>query len=178
MNLTYTEFLPSTEQDKLADFLASEIWPFHVNEQLTVLRAHELINDGLFSGESNMTFWIHLDDEDVGIIRLTDMDDLDDGHPLFDLRLKKEFRGRGIGAHAIQWMCDFLFNGWPSLDRIEGTTRADNMPMQKLFMKCLFAKEGHHREAWPAADGRVYDSVRFSLLKKDWVAGTITPVKF
>jgi hypothetical protein len=46
------------------------------------------------------SFWIRDRDQVVGLIRLFDLDDVDNGSALFDLRIATEHRGRGIGRLA------------------------------------------------------------------------------
>lgn len=58
-----------------------------------------------------------------------------------------------------------------------GTTRADNHAMRRVFTKSGYVKECHYRDAWPAGD-RVYDSVGYAILRRDWETGTTTPVNW
>ena len=106
------------------------------------------------------------------------MDDLDEGSPLFDIRILKDFQGKGIGQAAVKWLTSYLFEGWPSLNRIEGTTRVDNTSMRKVFHNCGYVKEGHYRKSWPAENGLLQDTVRYSILRADWKSGKPTPVNW
>ena len=108
----------------------------------------------------------------VGLIRLLD---LGDDTPLFDLRIRAASRGKGLGTSALRWLTGYLFNEFPSIRRIEGTTRQDNLAMRRTFRKCGYVKEAHYRQAWPSRDGTVYDAVGYAILRSDWQAGTVTP---
>jgi hypothetical protein len=41
-----------------------------------------------------------------------------------------------------------------------------------------FAKEAHYREAWPAADGTLHDSIGYAILRRDWQSRSVTPVNW
>jgi RimJ/RimL family protein N-acetyltransferase len=163
------------DADALAGFLAGEEWPYHVRTHLdrdTVLRQ---VADGYYDNEGTRTFWIRVDGSAVGVVRLFD---LDDGTPLFDLRLRAAERGRGIGVRAVRWLTGYVFTEFPAVDRIEGTTRQDNHAMRAVFRRCGYAKEAHYRKAWPAKDRAPYDSVGYAVLREDWATGTVTPPDF
>jgi hypothetical protein len=52
------------------------------------------MRSGIFTGPNHQTFWIRADASDpIGLIRLYDLDDVDDGYPLFDLRIRLAYRG-------------------------------------------------------------------------------------
>ena len=55
------------------------------------------------------SYWIRDDGTAVGLVRLLDLDHVDDGSPLFDLRISGEHRGRGLGTAAVKWLSDHLF---------------------------------------------------------------------
>ena len=94
-----------------------------------------------------------------GFIRLFDLDDVDDDYPLFDLRIRAAYRGRGLGKCAVQWLMKYLFERYPQLDRIVGTTRVDNSSMRKTFRFCGYVKEGHFRKDWSTSNGDCFDTV-------------------
>lgn len=169
--LTFEPFDLPAENEILTDFLVSETWPFHSGSTLSREEVARRIADGAFGGDDKRCFWIMADGERVGTIKLFDLDDIPDGYPLFDLRLRAACRGKGIGLRALQWLTRYLFETWPELTRIEGTTRADNIAMRKTFMRGGYAKEGYYRKAW---DG--HGSVHYGILREDWESGTVTPV--
>jgi len=177
MSLRFVALELPRETATLLQFLTSEEWPFHGNTRLLPEKAAKMIQDGLFEGSNNRTFWIHDNaGEKIGLIRLFDLDDIEDGVPLFDLRLKARARGKGHGKVALQWLTDYFFETWPELDRVEGNTRSDNSAMKKLFRSCHYAKEGHFRRAWRNANGTALDSIHFAILRDDWKNKKVTPV--
>lgn len=177
MKLSYIKFDPLSEKEILSKWLSSQEWDFHVNSQTTPEKVLTLIEEGNFTGEENQTFWIRNEQNlPVGLIRLFEMDDLEDGSPLFDLRILKEYQGQKIGESAVNWLTDYLFKNWSTLNRIEGTTRVDNFPMRKVFIKCGYVKEGHYRQSWPSTNGELKDTVRYAVLRTDWITKTNTPV--
>jgi len=177
MKVSYSPVLLPDEQDRLATFLESEEWPFHVNTRLTREKALDLIAEGIFSGSNYRSFWI-LDDSgsEIGLIRLTDLEHVDHGWLLFDLRIRESYRGRGIGNAAVKWLTAYLFETYPQLDRIMGSTRADNVPMRKTFLSCGYVKEGHSRRDWSDSQGNKLDSTKYGIIRDDWKSGTVTPV--
>ncbi len=91
MQLAYSLF-DRGEANALAEFLASEEWPFHAGRRLTPASAHARIANGEFDGNHDRTYWIVVDDERAGIVHV---EDIGDGDPLFDLRLEQATEGRG-----------------------------------------------------------------------------------
>lgn len=179
MKLSYTMFDPLSEKELLSTWLSSQEWDFHVNSKITPEKVLALIEDGSFTGEENQTFWIRNEENlAVGLIRLFEMDDLEDGSPLFDLRILKLYQGQKIGELAVNWLTHYLFQNWSSLNRIEGTTRVDNFPMRKVFKKCGYVKEGHYRQSWPDAFGELKDTVRYAILRNDWITKKPTSVNW
>jgi len=165
------------DKDRLVEFLTSEEWPFHVNNRLSKDKVYEMIGEGVFSGTNHECFWILNEEKsEIGFIRLFDLDDIEDGYPLFDLRIRAGCRGLGLGKFAVQWLTKYLFEKHPQLERIVGTTRVDNSAMRKTFKSCGYVKEGHYRKDWPASNGDRFDTVKYGVLREDWTSGSMTPV--
>ncbi|MEU0386198.1 GNAT family N-acetyltransferase [Streptomyces chartreusis] len=174
MDITFRR-LRVADDESLIGFLTGEIWPFHSISHVDHETARQWIAERRFDSEENRSFWIVADEEITGLLRLTD---LEDDTPMFDLRIRAEHRGHGIGAHAVTWLTRYLFEEFPEARRIEGTTRYDNQPMQRVFLQCGFAKEAHYRDAWPTQDGAYLDAVGYAILRRDWQAGSVTPVRW
>jgi RimJ/RimL family protein N-acetyltransferase len=168
-----TDFPPFArhEVELLADLLTEEQWPYHSGAAVDRDTVRRRVADGYYDGSSVRTFWIMEDGERVGLIRL---EDIDDDTPMFDLRIRAGCRGRGNGKRAVDWLTDYLFTTLPDVSRVEGTTRADNRAMRRVFRHCGYAKEAHYRDGWPTAGGAVRDAVGYAILRRDWVAGTVT----
>ncbi len=175
-----TDFVPlelPAEREVLAAWLSSERWEFHSNPVLKNEQVLKLVDDGnFFDGPNNATFWIMLEVERAGLIRLFDLEDIGDGEPMFDLRIRSIFRGHGFGTMAANWLTDHLFSNHESLERIAGTTRSDNLAMRGAFRRCVYAKEAHYRQSWPSVNGQRFDTVGYGILRKDWAQKKITPV--
>ena len=148
----------------VVQFLTANRWPFHGTPCLSPTEAALVA----VTGDDVATFWIRDSGEIVGMIRLLDLDDLDVGSPLFDLRLAETHRGRGLGRQAVRWLTDHLFTNYPVLHRIEATTRHDNLAMQAVFAHCGYRLEGRMLEAWKHADGTRSDTLVFAILRRDW----------
>lgn len=172
VQLTYSQFERS-QADDLARFLASEEWPFHAGPRQTPATAHARISSGEFDGDHDRTYWIVGDGKRIGMLHV---EDLGDGNPLFDLRLRSRHRGMGIGTAAVTWLTTTLFSEFPELNRIEATTRQDNVAMRRVLLKCGFVKEAHYRQEWPSEDGTLHDCIGYGILRGDWANGVTTPV--
>jgi RimJ/RimL family protein N-acetyltransferase len=46
--------------------------------------------------------------------------------------------------------------------------------MRRVLRRCGYAKESHYRNAWPAPDGTIHDSVGYAIIRKDWETGEVT----
>lgn len=174
MSLSFPTFTREQVED-LADFLTSEDWPFHAGGTPARSDVIERVRDGEFDARSRRTYWVVEDDTTIGVIRL---DDLGDGTPLFDLRLKASYRGRGIGTECVNWLNSTVFQEFTDLNRIEATTRQDNVAMRRVLARCGYVKEAHYRQDWPSPGGRVFDTVGYAVLRSDWAAGTTTPLEW
>lgn len=179
MNLTFEPLKLPADHETLVAFLQNNPWPFHVNSAVTAEKAATMINDSLFTGTNHESFWIRGDSGNpLGLIRLIDLDDIDDGYPLFDLRISANARSKGVGKAAVHWLTKYLFEKHPHLERIAGTTRADNKAMRKTFRACGYVKEGHYRKDWGTASGELYDTVKYTILREDWLSGETSPVNW
>lgn len=169
----------SKERSEILGWLCSETWPHHSNEHLSPQQAGELIDRHFSPASDAIEFWIVEDGVDhVGMVRIFDLDDVDDGTPLIDLRVRASKRNIGIGTWAVRWLTNYAFTNWPNLNRLGGTTRSDNIAMRKVFRHCLYLKEGRFRQGWPGSDGHIHDTLFYSILRRDWATGTITPVQW
>lgn len=164
------------DHDDLVGFLTRNTFPFHVQERRTPSAARELIALGSFRDSENDTFWLLADGTiRVGIVRL---EDLKDPTPLFDLRLDEAHRGRGLGVEALNATTEHVFRTMTHVARFEGQTRADNIAMRKVFLRCGWVKEAHYRDAWPVDGGQPVASVAYAMLRRDWETGESTPVEW
>ena len=96
----------------------------------------------------------------------------------WDYCIRNANRGQGLGKQSIDWLTKYLFEKWPQLERIAGTTRVDNSSMRKLFRAAGYVKEGHYRKDWATSNGELYDTVKYSILREDWETGTKTAVNW
>ncbi|MEU3224275.1 GNAT family protein [Streptomyces sp. NPDC006976] len=170
MEITYERFEPA-DAEELVGFLSGDTWPFHGSDVVDPADARKSVTEGHYDDQDNRTFWITAGGERVGFVRLMD---LSDRTPMFDLRIRSERRGQGLGEKALTWLTQYVFAEFPLVQRIEGNTRQDNAVMRRTFQKCGYVKEAHYRDAWPASDGTLHDAVGFAMLRRDWVSGTTT----
>ena len=174
MKINFEEFID--EIDTLVGFLTSDTWKFHGIPNPKPERIRESYENQYYNGEDSKTFWVVLDQETkVGMIRIYD---LQDGSPLFDIRILSKYKGMGIGTIAVTWLVGYICNNFPDKERIEANTRQDNYAMRCVFHKCGFAKEAHYRKAWAGQDGKSYDAIGYGITKEDWENGKVTPVNW
>lgn len=173
MTITLTRLDPTgADREALADFLEGNEWPFHVLVRRRRAQIEEGIDAGAWRDEDNDTYWV--DDGARGRIGLIRFEDLSDDAPLFDLRLADEHRGDGLGVAVLRAAADHVFTTMPRVDRFEGQTREDNIPMRRTFERAGWVKEAHYRRGWPVVGGEPMASVAYGLLRQDWASGTIT----
>jgi RimJ/RimL family protein N-acetyltransferase len=167
---SYERFV-SDEGGELAAFLCGEVWPFHSGgpEEREAVLAR--VAAGYYDDESTQTYWVVVDGTRVGLLVL---EDLGDDTPMFDLRFRAAHRGQGHGTGAVRWLTERLFTTLPDIGRIEAVTRQDNLAMRRVLARCGYAKESHYRNAWPAPDGKIHDSVGYAIIRKDWQTGEVT----
>jgi RimJ/RimL family protein N-acetyltransferase len=170
MEVEYRPFTPG-DAELLAAFLTGEEWPYHGSGGADRDAIMRQVADGHYGSSSARTFWIMAGNEHAGLIRLFD---LDDGTPMFDLRIRAARRGRGLGGAAVGWLTRYLFSELPGICRIEATTRQDNEAMRRALRRHGYAKEAHYRDAWPGPGDQIHDAVGYAILRRDWAAGTVT----
>lgn len=165
---------PLTETDAawLTLFLTNNEWPFHAGELDDGKTVAQRLESGYFHGSGVETLVVECNSVPVGIVRIFD---LDDDTPLFDLRISEEHRGRGLGGAALRALVDRVFTEH-RVNRLEGTTRQDNVAMRRAFVSAGFVKEAHYRRAWRDRDDTMHDSVGYAILRVDWESGSQTPV--
>lgn len=174
MKICFEEF--KDEIDTLVEFLTSDTWEFHgtPNQNPETIRAS--YENNYYTGDGCKTFWVILDEDiKVGVIRIYD---LQDGSPLFDIKILSKYKGMGIGTITVKWLTDYIFNNYSDKERIEGYTRQDNYAMRGVFHKCGFVKEAHHRKAWGSKSGKLYDAIGYCITREDWQSGETTPVNW
>lgn len=174
MKICFEEF--KDEIDDLIEFLTSDTWEFYGTPNLKPERIRASYENQYYTGDDCKTFWVILDnDTKVGMIRIYD---LQDGDPLFYIRILSKYKGMGIGTVTVKWLVDYVFNNFSDKERIEANTRQDNYVMRCVFHKCGFLKEAHHRKAWVGQDGIPYDAIGYGITKEDWQSGKTTPVNW
>ena len=104
-----------------------------------------------YRSDDSRAFWITVDAR-TGLIRLMD---LRDSTPVFDLRLRAQWRGKGLGGQALRWLTAYLFTELPAIQRVQGTTRQDNRAMRRTFQRAGSVKDAHYRNTWPVDGGEV-----------------------
>ena len=161
------ERVTTEDAGAIVALLLGSDWPFHGAARLSVSEAEAIT----ISNTETRSFWIRDAGTDVGLVRLLDLDDVDDGSPLFDLRIASGHRGHGYGTAAVTWLSEYLFVEYPALHRIEAATRSDNTAMIAVLNRCGYRHEGSLREAWKSRDGSRHDTMLFGLLRSDWSDG-------
>lgn len=81
----------------------------------------------------------------------------------------EHLKAKGIMSEALKAIIHYGFTTM-GLNRIEACIGPDNVPSLKLIAKFKFTKEGQLREHYHK-NGRIEDSIMFSLLKREYIAG-------
>jgi RimJ/RimL family protein N-acetyltransferase len=149
----------------IARFLAASDWPFHYESSVDDNWVRGRVESGHFIGRDARSFWIRDGSEEpVAFGRVFDLDDLT---PLVDLRVAAAARGRGVGTLALRGLTSWVFAEHPETERLGGYTRYDNLAMRRVFDKCGFTQEAHHRRAWRVQGGEPVDCVGYAILRHE-----------
>ncbi|MCA9783663.1 MAG: GNAT family N-acetyltransferase [Candidatus Delongbacteria bacterium] len=152
--------------DTLASWLSRKRWPFHRRVALARDDVLAQAAAGHFHNEETRSFWLAEEDaRPFGFLRLFD---LADPTPLFDLRIRADARGRGLGSASLRWATQHVFDHWPTASRFGGYTRHDNTAMCRVFERCGFTLEARHREAWRTEQGELLDTLGWFVLRREW----------
>src|SRR5688572_13836617 len=105
---TQLTVIPITEErvPDLAEVLTSCRWEFFVDPVHTPESARKMWDDGDLSGSDSAGYLIEVQGRIAGVIRLHD---LEDDTPLFDVRLREDARGHGLGTAAVEWVIHHFF---------------------------------------------------------------------
>ncbi|MBB5493629.1 GNAT family N-acetyltransferase [Nocardiopsis metallicus] len=160
------------DREQLVAFLTGNSFPFHLDSSPTELSVRRRMERGDFSAPDNEGYWVLEGGERVGLVVLSDVED---PCALLDLRLRESSRGLGLGLHTLLAIGDRAFSTHSHLRRLEGSTRDDNVAMQRTFLKAGWVKESHYREAGPEIDGVHHDILGYSLTRGDWKTGESHP---
>lgn len=161
------------DDDAFIEFLSAHEFPFHMQPRPSAEEARKRLTSGIVDGPGAFGCWVLADGEVVGIVTL---EDLEDDTALIDLRLAEDARGRGIGTAILPVLVAEVFGRFPSVRKLEGQTREDNVAMRRAFRRAGWVKEAHYREGWPVAGGQPLASVAYAILRSDVQSGTTTPV--
>jgi RimJ/RimL family protein N-acetyltransferase len=154
------------EVGALSQFLAASDWPFHHQTSVDASWVRGRIESGHFFGSSARSFWVRGEAEQpLAFGRIFDLEDVT---PLIDLRVDAAHRGRGIGTLALRGLTAWLFSERPEAPRLGGYTRVDNLAMRRVFEKCGYLKEAHHRRAWRVEGGELLDCVGYAILRDEF----------
>lgn len=175
MAVTFTPIDPTgSDRDELVAFMTSNTFPFHVRCAPTKEQVSQTIDEGGYLDDDNASFWIdHCAHGRIGFFRF---EDLSDGAPLFDLRLAEQWRGRGLAGEILAAATEHVFTTMPDVNRFEGQTREDNIAMRRVFARAGWVQEAYYREGWPVEGSHPVASVAYSVLRRDWESGTVTPL--
>ncbi|MBS4219809.1 GNAT family N-acetyltransferase [Bacillus sp. FJAT-49711] len=161
------------EINDLVSFMTNNTWEYHADPKPSTESIVKAFHNGWYQ-EGRETYWVENCNEKIGLIIIHDIDDT---IPLFDIRLARNARGKGIGTKAVRWMTDYIFSLPDKKIRIEAYTRRDNFAMRKTLTNCGFVKEGYLRNAWENKDGSVSDSICYAIIRTDWENKEQTPIK-
>jgi RimJ/RimL family protein N-acetyltransferase len=166
MKLDFIKVNNEADNEVMIQFLCTHEWPFHSFPHISLDQAKKMVEH---TPESSAIYWILSDSVKIGLLRVLDLDDIEDGSPVFDLRIAPQWRNRGFGKETVSWMSRSLFEEYPELHRIEATTRIDNIAMRRVLEYCDFELEGLLRETWPSQGGVRFDTAIYGLLRSDWL---------
>jgi|GEM_PF-198175 len=175
--VSFKQFLLE-ESEEIAQLLSSDNWPYYIYSNPTTEQVIEWVKNGKFVSEERQTFWVILNGkEKMGMIRISGLRDPLPYAPQMDVRIKSQYRGKGVGKMMLSWLTDHIFTTMPEKIRIEGYTRQGNVAMRKVFRKCGYVKEGYYRRRKNQVQKDLcYDIIGYGITRDDWEQKKITPV--
>jgi len=156
------------DADAVADFLTSSDWPFHAGGRPTWSQVMDRVRSGYYDADGTETFLVSDAHRTVALIRI---DDLHDDTAMFDVRVAEGERSRGVGTRVVTWATSHVFSTYPSVIRVEATTRHGNAAMRQVLHRCGYAQESQYRACWPDAHGNLVDAVGYAVLRREWETG-------
>ncbi|MGE3164533.1 MAG: GNAT family N-acetyltransferase [Planctomycetota bacterium] len=167
MDMEFQE-IRGTDTERLATWFPAQTWPYHAQPKTDPTWVRERAAAGYFESPETRAF---LSCDAAGSIQaVVRVFDLADVTPLIDLRVADAARGTGVGTAVLRWVTGFVFSSIPNRHRLAGYTRADNVGMRRVFERCGYLREAHHRQAWRTSDGVLMDTFGYAVLRSEWLA--------
>lgn len=105
-------------------------------------------------------------DEILGLVSLTEIDQLQQSAQLHIMIGAEHERGKGMGTFAVQMMLEHAF--WNmNLHRVEISVLKSNLAAQRFYRKCGFVYEGCRRGA-RYKNGQFEDLLLYSVLREEY----------
>jgi RimJ/RimL family protein N-acetyltransferase len=145
--------------NNINEFVVNNDWHFHnfkITEPKTLEYFLKDVKTLIATNETGL----------LGYVRIEEF--IDGDSPLFDIRIKPDERGKGLGEALMKYAETTVFTELPHTVRFEGTTRVDNAPMISLFEKLNWTKESHYRMGWRLGDYEFCDALGYSILREEW----------
>ena len=160
---------PFQPEDILAlhKLLTSNRWEYFIDPVIDE-QGLKVRDEKYFSGEKNETLVsVDSDGNLQGYIRFFDIENSDSDAPDFIVSVDDNARGKGIGTELVKEGVKYIFSKHDKIRRIEAATRADNIPMQKVFVSAGFTHEATYRKEWRVKDGEYMDSLGYGILREE-----------
>lgn len=127
----------------------------------TSLAFHKKWFEKYLKDKKKKIFMILCDNERIGQVGLVDINKLDKNAHLYIVIGEKNFRGKGVGREAMDFIINYGFNKL-KLHKILLEVHADNIPAVKLYESSGFQQEGRLIEN-VFSDGKYKDEIIMSL---------------
>lgn len=158
----------TTHIEDLKKFLSSQVWKFYEEENISITSINNKLEKNHFLNTKTKTYLCYENNELLGMIRYFDLEDIDDEIPMFDIKVNEKSRGKGIGTYLLLNSLKIIFEKYSKIQKIEATTREDNIAMQKLFEKCNFKLWGKSSKSWKTLTGDFMQTYHYELLKENF----------
>ena len=134
--------------------------------QKTTLKKQEEWFSNYLKDRNKKFFTIYYNKNPIGFMGLSNISKVNKNADLFIAIGNDEYRGRGIGKEAINWLLDYGFNKL-KLHKINLGVIEDNIPAVKLYKKVGFVVEGKNIEE-VFYEGKFYNFLSMALFKKNY----------
>ncbi|MDA3802745.1 MAG: GNAT family protein [Patescibacteria group bacterium] len=131
----------------------------------TTLKKQKEWFDNYLKNKNKKFFTITDDGKPVGFMGLSNISKVNKNCDLFIIIGEDDYRGRGVGKIAMDWLIDYGFNTL-KLHKINLGVFVDNIPAVKLYKKLGFKIEGKMIDEVKHKN-KYYNFYSMALFKKD-----------
>lgn len=135
-----------------------------IGGQKTTLKKEKEWFDNYVKAKNKQFFTICDDSKPIGFMGLSNINKTNKNADLFIAIGENDYRGKGFGRKAMEWLIDYGFNSL-KLHKINLGVIKDNAPAVNLYKSLGFVTEGEMRDEL-FHEGKFYDFLSMAIFNK------------